>query len=52
MVEKKLISLEMPISLIEQVRTEAKRNDMTVSCFVRYVLRMYLENIEQSRTKK
>lgn len=52
MTEKKLISLEMPTSLIEKIRTEAKRNDMTVSYFIRYVLKMYLENIEQNNIKE
>ena len=48
----KLISVAMPEDLLEKVRKVSKDEDMSMTAFIKYVLRMYLSKNEQNGVEK
>ena len=48
----RLISVAMPEDLLEQVKVESKNQDMSMTAFIKYVLRMYLSKNDKSRAKE
>jgi metal-responsive CopG/Arc/MetJ family transcriptional regulator len=48
----KLISVAMPEDLLEEVKQASKDNDMSMTAFIKYVLRMYLSKNDRDRTKE
>lgn len=48
----KLISVAMPEDLLENIKQAAKNEDMSMTAFIKHVLRMYLSKNDKERTKE
>lgn len=48
----KLISVAMPNDLLLRIKEEAKNQDMSMTAFIKNVLRMYLEKSDERTNQK